>query len=139
MRWGNFKEASAWSEVHGHATRHTKSTVTTCLFSFLLIGLSDFFYACSYRALRGRLRPTCLFCLPQTTFHTADSRRRLFPQNLDSRAEVPRITTQEPNYPDRPSVRAQRLDPASAYHHTMVLQCTIYKNPKPQNSTCTLS
>ena len=74
MRWGNFKEASAWSEVHGHATRHTKSTVTTCLFSFLLIGLSDFFYACSYRALRGRLRPTCLFCLPQTTFHTADSR-----------------------------------------------------------------
>ena len=47
MRWGNFKEASAWSEVHGHATRHTKSTVTTCLFSFLLISLSDFFYACS--------------------------------------------------------------------------------------------
>ena len=40
-----------------------------------------------------------LFCpLPQTTFHTADSRRRLYPQNLDSRAE------DNNPYPDRRSV-----------------------------------
>ena len=125
MRWGNFKEASAWSEVHGHATRHTKSTVTTCLFSFLLIGLSDFFYACSYRALRGQLRPTCLFCLPQTTFHTADSRRRLFPQNLDSRAED--------NNPTTPTAPASGPSVLTPPRHTMVLQSTKTQNENQKN------
>ena len=41
-----------------------------------------------------------LFRLPQTTFHTADSRRRLFPQNLDSRAEDNNPTT--PTAPAKP-------------------------------------
>jgi len=40
------------------------------------------------------------FCLPQTAFHTADGRRRQFPQNLEeSRAED---NYPVPDYPDRP-------------------------------------
>ena len=41
------------------------------------------------------------FCLPQTSFHTSDSRRRLFPQILDSRAEDNNPTT--PTAPASPS------------------------------------
>ena len=45
------------------------------------------------------------FCQPQTTFHTADGRRRQFPQKLDL---APRITTQLARPPQRPRLAASR-------------------------------
>jgi hypothetical protein len=46
-----------------------------------------------------------LFCLPQTTFHTEDGRRRQFPQKLDSRAEDNNPTS--PTAPTSPSWRTK--------------------------------
>ena len=51
VRWGNFKEVSAWGKVHGHghAMVHGHGTRRSlrkraCIISSLLISLSDFFY-----------------------------------------------------------------------------------------------
>ena len=55
-----------------------------------------------------------LFRLPQTTFHTADSRRRLFPDKIWIHA--PRITIQLPRPPQRPRT------PRQPSRHTKKLQ-----------------
>ena len=47
VRWGNFKEVSAWGKVHGYGhgswSRHAKITAKTCLYLLLAYQLVRLF------------------------------------------------------------------------------------------------